>query len=89
MNKYELNLKSAKWIDIVGPKKSYLNHLSPELDIPNRILINALDYEYLPKYDDITSAAVIYLRTIDPSGKPDAHNIQDLTTKITLIIKDN
>ncbi len=89
MNKYEMNLKTARWIDIVGPKKSDLNHLAPELNIPNRVLINALDHEHLPKYDDLTTAAVIYLRTIDPSGKPDADNIQDLTTKITLIIKDD
>ncbi len=89
MNKSEISLENGKWIDIVGPKKSDLNHLSPELNIPNRILINALDHEHLPKYDDLTDAAVIYLRTIDPSGKPDADNIQDLTTKITLIIKDD
>lgn len=70
------------------PKKSDLNHLAQELSIPNRILINALDPEHLPKYEVLESAVVIYLRVID-SSKSHAANIQDLTTKITLIITEN
>lgn len=82
-----MKMKTGQWIDMVTPKKADLNHLSSALDIPHRILINALDHEHLPKYDDLANATVIYLRTIDPTGGADADNIQDLTTKITLIIQ--
>ncbi len=88
MKKFEIELQNIRWVDLTTPKKSDLNHLSQELSIPNRILMNALDPEHLPKYELLESAAVIYLRTIDHSTT-DAANIQDLTTKITLIISDN
>lgn len=88
MKKSEHQLQNFRWIDLTGPKKSDLNHLAQELSIPNRILMNALDPEHLPKYELLDSAAVIYLRVID-SSKPNADNIQDLTTKITIIITEN
>lgn len=87
MKKFETQLQNIQWIDLTAPKKTDLNHLAQELNIPNRILMNALDSEHLPKYESLESAAVIYLRIIDPS-KPNATNIQDLTTKITLIITE-
>jgi magnesium transporter len=87
VKKFETQLQNIHWIDLTAPKKSDLNHLAQELNIPNRILMNALDSEHLPKYESLDSAAVIYLRIIDPA-KPFAVNIQDLTTKITIIITD-
>ena len=88
MKKSEHQLQNIRWIDLTGPKKSDLNFIAQELSIPNRILMNALDPEHLPKYELLESAVVIYLRVID-SSKPHAVNIQDLTTKITLIITEN
>ena len=88
MKKSEHELQNFRWIDLTNPKKSDLNHLAQEFNIPNRILMNALDPEHLPKYEQLESATVIYLRVIDPS-KTQAVNIQDLTTKITLIITEN
>lgn len=85
MKKFEVQLQNIRWVDLTNPKKSDLTYLSQELSIPNRILTNALDPEHLPKYEQLESAAVIYLRTVDPS-KTEAANIQDLTTKITLVI---
>lgn len=88
MNKYELNFEKFKWIDLVTPLKSDLIHLSTELNIPNRILQNALNPEHLPKYENLDSASVIYLRTID-SKKSKSTSIQDISTKITLIFTHN
>ncbi|AUN99610.1 magnesium and cobalt transport protein [Bacteriovorax stolpii] len=88
MKKFETQLQNIRWVDLTTPKKSDLNHLSQELNIPNRVLLNALNPEHLPKYELLESAAVIYLRTIDYS-KTDAANIQDLTTKITLLISND
>lgn len=88
MKKFETQLQNIRWIDLTAPQRDDLNHLSEELSIPNRILINALDPEHLPKYELLESTAVIYLRVIDPS-KSNANDIQDLTTKITLVVKEN
>lgn len=87
MIKIEKKIQNMTWLDITAPKRNELNHLSAELNIPNRILINALDPEHLPKYESFDSAAVVYLRVVDNSKK-NASNIQDLTTKITIIITD-
>ncbi len=84
MNKFEYSFPNYKWIDITTPRKNDLEHLAKELNIPNRILINALDPEHLPKFEFLESASVIYLRTID-KNKNHAINIQDLTTKITIL----
>lgn len=89
MKKFERQLGTLKWIDLVSPERDELHFLAEELGIPIRIMTNALDHEHLPKYEDFGPVAVIYLRTIDPEGGVDAVNIQDLTTKITLIVKDN
>lgn len=88
MKKFETQLQNIRWIDLTQPGREDLNLLSEELSIPNRILTNALDPEHLPKYELLESTAVIYLRVIDAS-KPNANDIQDLTTKITLVIKEN
>lgn len=88
MKKSEHKLQNIRWIDLIGQKKTDLNQLAQELNIPNRIMLNALDSEHLPKYEQLESAVVIYLRVIDPS-KSNAVNITDLTTKITLIITED
>lgn len=85
MIKKEIQIKNFKWIDLTLPKSTDLHHLSNELSIPNRILTNAIDPEHLPKYESLDNASVIYLRTVDKNFK-DGVDIQELTTKITLII---
>ena len=87
MTKTEIKIQNLTWIDLISPKKESLDQLASALNIPNRILINALDPEHLPKYEPIESATVIYLRVVDQS-KSKAVNLLDLTTKITLIITD-
>jgi magnesium transporter len=88
MNKFEIKIQNFLWVDLIAPNKNDLGLIAEEFNIPNRVLVNALDPEHLPKYEQVPSAAVIYLRVID-SSKTSANNIQELTTKITLIIKDN
>ena len=84
MKKFEILIQKMKWIDLIAPSKEELSLLSNELNIPNRILINALDPEHLPKYELFDSTAVIYLRTIDIS-KPVAINILDLTDRKSVV----
>jgi magnesium transporter len=87
MNKYQYSLDVGRWIDIVAPTKEDLSSLVETLDIPERILVNSLNSEHLPKIDSFGQTTVIYLRVIEPRKKANAFNIQEMTTKITLILK--
>jgi magnesium transporter len=88
MIRHEFASNQTRWVDLIHPSKEELENLSTELQIPPRILINALDPEHLPKYEAFTSTTVIFLRIIDPNKKPTAANIQELTTKITIILQE-
>lgn len=88
MKKYEYQLNQTRWVDLVQPSKEDLTSLAAELKIPQRILINALDPEHLPKYEAIDTTTIIFLRIVDPNKKPNAANIQELTTKITIILQE-
>lgn len=88
MKRYEFLLNQTRWVDLIHPSKEELEVLSIELQIPPRILINALDPEHLPKYESLNSTTVIFLRIIDPNKKPSAANIQELTTKVTMILQE-
>ena len=88
MKKHEFKLNQTRWVDLTHPSKEDLEGLSSELQIPPRILINALDPEHLPKYESLGTTTVIFLRIIDPNKKSTASNIQELTTKVTIILQE-
>lgn len=88
MKRYEIELNQTKWLDLVEPTKENLERLSQELKIPKRILINALDPEHLPKYEGLDKTNVIFLRVVDPNKKANAINVQELTTKVTVILQE-
>lgn len=87
MKRSEFILNQTRWVDLIHPSKEELEGLSSELQVPPRILVNALDPEHLPKYESFNTTTVIFLRIIDPNKKPTAVNIQELTTKVTIILQ--
>lgn len=89
LRKYEFQLHNTKWIDLVHPSREDLVSLAPMLNVPERILVNALNPDHLPKFESFQTTNVIYLRVIDPNKKPHAVNIQELTTKITIIMHED
>lgn len=88
MKRNEFLLNQTRWVDLIHPTKDELESIASEFQIPPRILINALDPEHLPKYEAINFTTVIFLRIIDPNKKPTAVNIQELTTKVTIILQE-
>lgn len=88
MKRNEFILNQTRWVDLIHPTKEDLEVLSAELQIPPRILVNALDPAHLPKYESLNTTTVIFLRIIDPNKKPNAVNIQELTTKVTVILQE-
>lgn len=89
MKRFEKKFNDFVWVDLIEPKKDDLKNLSKEFNIIDRIILNAMDPEHLPKYEVIEDGLVLYLRVIDLKKKYKAINIQELTTKITIIIKGN
>lgn len=89
LRKYEFHLNNTKWVDLVHPSREDLVSLAPMLNVPERILVNALNPDHLPKFEEFQSTNVIYLRVIDPKKKPNAVNIQELTTKITIVMHED
>jgi len=89
LQKYEVQLNNVKWVDIVHPSKEDLVSLATMLSVPERILVNALNPDHLPKFESFNTTSVIYLRVIDPQKKPHAVNIQELTTKVTIIMHED
>lgn len=88
MKKYEFLLNQTRWVDLTSPTTKELEGLSTDLQIPPRILVNALDPEHLPKYESFNLTTVIFLRIIDPNKKANAANIQELTTKVTIVLQE-
>lgn len=89
LQKYEFQLHNVKWVDLVHPSKEDLVNLASMLNVPERILVNALNPDHLPKFESFNTTSVIYLRVIDPNKKPHAVNIQELTTKVTIIMHED
>lgn len=89
LKKYEFQLHNTRWVDLVHPSKEDLVSLAPMLNVPERILVNALNPDHLPKFEAFQTTNVIYLRIIDPKKKPHAVNIQELTTKVTIIMHED
>ncbi|MFA6237258.1 MAG: CorA family divalent cation transporter [Bacteriovorax sp.] len=88
MERKEFLLNQTKWVDLTHPSREELENLAVELKVPPRILVNALSSEHLPKYESINTTTVIFLRIIDPNKKANAVNIQELTTKVTIILQE-
>lgn len=87
--KHEFQLQNTRWVDLVHPSREDLISLAPMLNVPERILVNALNPDHLPKFESFNTTNVIYLRIIDPHKKPHAVNIQELTTKVTIIMRED
>jgi magnesium transporter len=89
LNRFEKKFETFAWIDLVEPKKEDLKNLAIEFSLVDRIILNSMDPEHLPKYESIAGGLVLFLRVIDPHKRYKIYNIQELTTKITIIIKDS
>lgn len=88
MVKNEITLNNFQWIDIIHPENHDLEYLSKKYSIPNRIFINSLDPDYLPKYEQLENTVVVSIRVIDPYHT-DATSLEELTTKITVILSES
>ncbi|MBY0452930.1 MAG: hypothetical protein K2P92_07835 [Bdellovibrionaceae bacterium] len=89
MNSFEMTFESFKWTDVTGPTPEVLRQLAVELDVPERVMLNALDTDYLPQIEIYEKVQFILLRLMEPETKAHASSVQELTTKVALFIHED
>lgn len=86
MKRTEIALTGAKWIDIIEPNQDDLVELSKEINFPYKTLETCLDPEHLPRFESIGSFTFLIIRIYDDKQNVNANTVQELTTKLALLI---
>jgi magnesium transporter len=86
MIRSDLHLNNAKWIDIVEPNREDLIALSNEINFPFKSLETCLDPEHLPRFESYENFTFLIIRIYDDKQNEQADTVQELTTKLALLI---
>lgn len=86
MKRTDINLLNSKWVDIIAPTKESLEALSEEIQFPFKILETCLDPEHLPRFEIIGNFTFVIIRIYDDKQNANADTVQELTTKLALLI---
>lgn len=86
MKRTDINLTSAKWIDIIEPTKESLQELADQVQFPYKTLETCLDPEHLPRFETIGNFTFLIIRIYDDKQNANADTVQELTTKLALLI---
>ncbi|NUM59275.1 MAG: magnesium and cobalt transport protein [Bdellovibrionaceae bacterium] len=89
MKKTLLSLKNSQWLDVVDPNRNELSEIAEKFELNLKTLETCLDPEHLPKFEIHDSFTFLIIRIYDPHKKSTADTIQDLTTKLALLITKN
>lgn len=72
------------WIDVFNPTEEELRTLAIEHDLPEAAVIDCLQSEHLPKYEEFENYFFVIVRFYDKESKPGADTIQQLTRKVAI-----
>lgn len=86
MKRFEHQWTKFKWIDIEDPSQQDFLNLASEFELPLRPLANCLDPEHLPRCEFFGTTAFFILRHFDITAKEAAGVIQELTTKLVVVV---
>ena len=86
MNQIKVDFESFSWRDYTDPGPELLRQLATELGLPERIVLNCLDTDYLPQIETHQTVQFIVLRLMEPVSKPNASSVQELTTKVAVFV---
>ena len=73
-----------EWIDLTQPSNEELRNIASEYELHLPSVMDSLQPEHLPKYEEIEDLAFIMLRVYDNNAKQEADTIQELSRKIAL-----
>jgi magnesium transporter len=86
--KKEIN-RDFHWMDVQGPSESELEGLRTRFELPYLLIQDVMRPEHLPKFEETDSGCFLMLRSFDVDARFDGINVQDLTRKIAIFIRDN
>lgn len=86
MNRTEVQFTTFKWVDYFNPNPAELAAIAQQLGLPEKVLVNSQDPDYLPHVQTYGDKHFFILRLMEPKTKIDAESVQALTTKIALFV---
>lgn len=87
MKIHEIKTEQFEWFDVVEPNSKELKNLFNQFGINFKLLANTTDTDQLPMSLSVDGVDFLFLRLIDPKKQANSINIQELTTKLTLVVK--
>lgn len=81
--------KEIHWVDVPAPGQAQLKELAGLLKLPESIIQNCLNPDYLPHVETYGSTRFVILRIPEPTSDAKADSVQELTTKIAVFIREN
>jgi magnesium transporter len=85
----EVTFANIKWIDHVAPTKKKLIEMAQVIGVPQGMILNCLNPDFLPHLDTYNGVYFLMLRVSELGAPKSSDSIQELTTKIALFIKDD
>lgn len=73
-----------EWIDLTQPSRDELREIATKYELHLPSVIDSLQPEHLPKYEEIEDLVFIMLRVYDNTSKQEADTIQELSRKVAL-----
>ncbi|MBC7457815.1 MAG: magnesium and cobalt transport protein [Bdellovibrionaceae bacterium] len=89
MNINQVSFANIIWIDHVTPTKKKLIEMAQVIGVPQGMILNCLNPDFLPHLDSYGGVNFLMLRVSEQGAPKQADTIQELTTKIALFIKDD
>ncbi len=85
----EVSFSNIKWIDHVAPTKKKLIEMAKVIGVPQGMILNCLNPDFLPHLDSYNDVYFLMLRISESGAPKQADTIQELTTKIALFMKED
>lgn len=87
VNRYAIDDSEIEWIDVFDPSEAEIKSISKEHHLNSYTLLDSLDPDHLPKYEEHNDTHFIIIRLLrEEHGK--LQTIQSLSTKIAIFYND-
>lgn len=83
----EVKFSNIKWIDHVAPTKEKLVDMAKVIEVPQGMILNCLNPDFLPHLDSYNDVYFLMLRAYEAHAPAQADTVQELTTKMAFFIK--
>ena len=77
------------WTDISDPTQQELEEISKKYNLNAYTLMDSLDPDHLPKYEEHNDTHFIIVRMLQDEEHPDQHTVQEVSSKIAIFYNHN